>query len=157
MAYGSIARAIELYGSDYVTVSCDRDGDGAIDTAATEAMLDVVDAMINGYLLGKIPLPLETVPLDLEKYAIDIAIYEMCPTQSVRTEEKVKRYDAAITWLKSVRDNKNKLTKGGAAAPEPAAGQHMTAHATVATAREARHELTQGDRFFTLSKLGRIL
>lgn len=157
MAYHTLQDAIDLYGTTYVTVSCDRDGDGSVDTAAFEAMSDVVAAMINGYLLGRVPLPLAEVPKDLKKYSIDITIYELCPSQSVRTEEKTKRYDAAMSWLRAVKDNKIKLTVGGADAPAAATGAHLTAGPAVVPASTAVFEIESGSRDYTRDKLKGLL
>ncbi len=156
-AYADQQFAIDCYGLEYVTVSCDRNRDGTIDSAAFALALDIATAKINSALLGRVPLPLAEVPLDVKIYCVDLAIYDMCPSASVRTEEKTKRYDAAQSWLKRVADNKIKLAIGGSAAPAPAAGPHLTASPETVESVAQIDEIREGARDYTRESLKGLL
>lgn len=154
MAYATVAEAIELYGEDYVTVSFDRNNDGVLDTAAATRMLDVATAKINGYLKGRITLPLASVPDDLKKYCIDIAIYEGCPRASVMTEQKRDRNEAAMVWLRGIRDNKIVLAD---VAGERQGGPNEMQIAEAVPMAGNQAELIEGSREFTRQSLGLLI
>lgn len=155
-AYADTDYGIALYGPDYITVSFDRDQDGILgagDLAAAALMFDVVTARFNGILLGRVPLPFAEVPLDIKKYCVDVVVYEMCPTQSTRTEEKIKRKDDAESWLRAVRDNKVKFAVGGADEPASANAPHLTQGPATVTAEQSTFEMDPGAREYTREKL----
>jgi len=153
-AYATIADATALYGTDYVTVAFDRDGDGSIDTTAAELMLEVVSAEMDSFFVGRVePLPISPVPLDLKMRCIDLAIYRMCPDAARLTEEKTKRFDAAQAWLKMVAKGEIKLTHDSAAVT----GANLAQRARVVTAATA--DGSQGDdtRWFSRKRLKSVL
>lgn len=151
-AYADIDFATSLYGEDYVKVSFDRDGDGEIDTVATEMVFEVVSSEIDSYLVGRVPLPLTDVPLDLKMRCVDLCIYRMCPDAARLTEEKKARFEAAISYLKMVARNEVKLTFDSA----PAAGTHLTQRARIVTQEEACSD-QDGSRMFSRRKLRGLL
>lgn len=152
MAYATIDFAVQLYGVDYVTVAFDRDNDGVIDTIATEAMLEIVSAEIDSYLVGRVPLPLTNVPLDLKMRCVDMAIYRMCPDAARLTTEKTDRFKAAESWLKMVARNEIKLTYEGAST-----GTHLTERARIVTATAAHSEQETDARWFSRENLKDVL
>lgn len=105
MAYATEADAIAIYGTDYVTVSADKDGDGSIDTALFAAALDRATSIINGKLAGRVALPLVTVPDDLMGYCVDLAIYYASVTCDVMTDQKREMHKGAISALDSMAKN----------------------------------------------------
>ncbi len=143
-AYADIDFAISLYGEDYVTVAFDRDGDGEIDDTATEMVFEIVSSEIDSYLVGRIALPLTNVPLDLKMRCVDLCIYRMCPDAARLSEEKTKRFDAAISYLKMVARGEVKLTYDGASA----AGTHLTQRARIVTQEDADGEQGDNSRWF---------
>ena len=123
MSYATVQDALDLYGSDYVVTSADRNNDGALDEEAFQVALDTATNRINGYLVGKgLPLPLDPVPPDIKTYCIDLAIYIACPTADVLTESKTDRYKDAIEYLKMVARGQIRLVQDDedpSAAPAP--------------------------------------
>lgn len=109
MAYATLADAIAAYGTDYVTVSFDRDKDGTADTDVYTAAFARADSEINGLLAGNVALPLSTVPDNLKYIAVDIAIYYGSITCDVMTERKEKLFDAAIANVKAMAKNMQSL------------------------------------------------
>jgi phage gp36-like protein len=150
-AYADIAFATRLYGASYITTSFDRDNDGAVDTADVELMFDIVTAEINSYLVGRIEMPLTTVPLDLKMRCVDMCIYRMCPDAATATLEKTKRFETAIEWLKAVRDNKIKLTDDAVAVT----GTHLTQRAFIVPAVQAHYDQIEDARWFTRERARR--
>jgi phage gp36-like protein len=146
MAYATSADAIALYGEDFIITSFDRDNNGTLDTAAIDRMLSAATATINGYLKGRVTLPLASVPEDLVKYCVDIAVYDGCPSASVMTEQKTRRYDSAMTWLRGVRDNKIVLAD---ASGDKQGGDHLTAGPEVIPMVGNTVEIDCGARDFT--------
>jgi phage gp36-like protein len=144
MAYATQADAELLYGSDYVTVAFDRDGDGVIDSGLPELLFDIATAEINSFLAGRVPLPLSTVPSDVMMRCVDIAIYRACPSAAELTEEKTTRFKAAHDWLKMVAANEIKLTDDG-----DSLGTHLTQRARIITGANSYYEQDEGSRYFS--------
>ncbi len=152
-AYADLDYARGLYGPDYIDPSVDRDGDNEItseDEALAAAMFDVVTAEMNSYFVGRVPLPLETIPLDLKMRCVDIFVYRMCTDAGTLSEIKKDRFKAAIDWLTLVATNKVKLTVEGASV-----GTTKNAAASIATAKYA--ELDCGSRRFTRRALKGVI
>lgn len=152
-AYATIAFATSVYGSDYVTVSFDRNNDGTIDTVDTELMLEIVSAEIDSFLVGKVPLPLTEVPLDLQMRCIDLCVYRMCPDASRLTTEKTERFKAAQKWLEMVAEGKIKLAADGTALT----GANLNQRATLTTAATALQDQETDARWFKRDRATRSL
>lgn len=152
-AYADIAFATSVYGEDFVTTSFDRNNDGIIDTTDVELMFEIVTAEIDSYLVGRVPLPLTTVPLDLKMRCVDLCIYRMCPDASRATTEKTERYKAAIAWLELVAANKIRLTVDH----EKATGTHETMKATIITAATAMQDQECNARWFDRRRTKQVL
>ncbi len=93
-------------------------GSGVIDTAVTNTALETADVEIDGYLGARYSLPMAEVPAVLIKYAVDIAVYNLYSRREAPPENRVKRYDDAIAFLKMVATGRISL---GANDPEPPA------------------------------------
>lgn len=150
MAYATIADAETLYGAAYIATVCDRDLDGSVDTTSFEMQLQVATDQMDGYLLGRYPLPLETPPAIFKKTCIDIACYNAAPTQDVRTEEMRKRFDDAIRYMEQIACNKIKLKIA-----EDTTTVNESHRAETVPSRQMT--FATGARTFTLKNLGRIL
>jgi phage gp36-like protein len=109
VAYATQADAELLYGVSYVAVACDRNLDGTLDASSFTLHLAVATDTMDGYLLGRYPLPLLTPPAIFKKLCVDIAIYNAVPTADVRTLEMRARYDDAIRYMELLAANKIKL------------------------------------------------
>ncbi len=121
-AYATIAQATEIYGLAYLTIACDRDGNGVLDTDDFNKQLDIATRQMNAYLLGRYSLPLTTPPEHFQKLCTDITVHNCASTNDVSTKKIKDRYDEAIDYMKLIAHNKVKLetsvdaTTGNAAA-----------------------------------------
>jgi len=75
---------------------------GAVNTVTLDRALGDASAEIDGYLVGRVALPLTAAPALLKVYCCDMARYRL---MSVRADDRAKAaYDAAIAWLKRIAD-----------------------------------------------------
>lgn len=109
MSYATEAYAVEIYGNDYVTVSTDKAGAGVIGTALFAKALSRATSLINGKLAGRVPLPLDPVPEDIQGYCVDIAIYFSSVTCDVMTDGKKDLYTQAVKALDMMAKNATSL------------------------------------------------
>ncbi len=100
--YADTDDAFDLYGSDYVNTSVrlTTEGDPDLDTLCKA--LVKASSEIDSYLSIQYTLPLATVPEVIVQACIDMAIYRTSADAGTGTEEKRKRYDDAIRWLKDI-------------------------------------------------------
>ncbi|MEI8210229.1 MAG: DUF1320 domain-containing protein [Methylococcales bacterium] len=84
----------------------DTNNTGAINTAVLNQKIARVDAEINRYLMAY--LPLAAVPADLVYLACDMVRYYLYGDQMIPHVET--RYNAAVQYLKDVRDEKYPLS-----------------------------------------------
>lgn len=101
MAYATQQDILDRYGDDALYVAADRNNDDAIDTNVVTRALDDASDEINSYVGKKYPLPLPGVPTVLTRPCVDIALYRLSFSTAL-TEEKRKRYDDALRFLKEV-------------------------------------------------------
>jgi phage gp36-like protein len=148
--YATVAAAELLYGTAYVAVACDRNLDGTLDTTSFERHLTVASRQIDGYLLGRYPLPLATVPAHFEKLCVDIAIYNAAATADVGSVAIKERNEAALKYLELIALNKVKLEIAAdtTTANESATPQIQVSHAAA---------FIIGGREFSVDSLRRIL
>jgi phage gp36-like protein len=98
VAYATIQQAKDLYGEDYVLTSVTR-SDVADEDAFTRALAKA-SSEIDSYLGAQYTVPLESAPDIVVQYCVDIAIYKASADAGAATDEKRKRYDDALAWLK---------------------------------------------------------
>lgn len=99
MPYCTVQNLVDRFGAAELIQRTDRTGTGAIDTAVLNEAIADADAEIDAYLTAY-PLPLTTIPANLERMACDIARYYIFGDGTI---EQVKtRYDSAINYLKLV-------------------------------------------------------
>lgn len=150
MAYATVADAETLYGEDAIAVCCDRDIDGNVDEESFQAHLDNATDTMDGYLLGRYPLPMDSPPSIFKAICVDIARYT-ASGPSVMTEKIEKLYDKAIAYMGDVAKNRIKLK--------------IAADATTGNASRAAETVTKSsiailageDRHFTRDGLKGIL
>lgn len=103
MAYATLQDAIDLYGEDYVLVSVDRDVNGAVDDDAVTAAFANASSKADSYLSERYSVPVTPVPDALVECVVDLAIYRLSSGPGAGlTDEKAKRADAALAWLKDI-------------------------------------------------------
>lgn len=102
MAYAVRQAFIDQYGQDAVLVVADRDRDGVIDDAVVDRALTNATAEIDGYVSVKHRLPLPVVPEHFARLCGDIAMYLLSSEGGALTEDKRKRYEDAVSYLRRV-------------------------------------------------------
>ena len=107
--YADIDDALAQYGTDYVTVAMDPNGDGQIDTAVRDRAFKRATAVINGKLAGRVPLPLSPVPDDIVGYCVDLAIYYAAARCDVRTKDIKERRQEALDALHHMARNSRSM------------------------------------------------
>jgi phage gp36-like protein len=127
MPYATLQTLIDQFGLDETTRSADRNLDGVPDVGVYERALDDASGEIDSYIAVVYKTPLDPVPEVVVTYAATIAMYRMSSDVGTLTEEKRKRYEDAIRWLRDVAAGKAVI--GGAVEPESknAGGIRMTA------------------------------
>lgn len=122
MAYATLQTLIDQVGIDEVTRSSDRDASGAIDPGVVERALDDASSEIDSYVGAVYKLPLNPVPGIVVTYTGIIALYRMSLETGSYTEEKRKRYEDAIRWLRDVAKGVASLDGEVEAAPKSSGG-----------------------------------
>jgi len=145
MVYAIEQDALDLYGSDYVLTATDRDEDGSADVVSFDSAMELASSELNSYIGVKYDLPLAVVPPVLKRFCIDVALYIASPDSAELTEEKSKRYEAAIAWAMGVAAGEISL----GTADQPAGVDEEGG--TVQT------EPSTSNRAFTRTKLGGLL
>ena len=102
MSYATQQNLVDRFGEQELIELTDRADPpaGAIDATVVAKALEDADGEINGYLAAKYTLPLDPVPLVLQRLASDIARYFLY--QDRVTDIVEKRYQDAIRFLKGV-------------------------------------------------------
>lgn len=112
MAYTSKADLVTRWGSEETLRSADRDPQDGIseDAAIAAACLDAC-SLVDSYLVqAKIEVPVaDPAPEVLAMHATNVAMYLLSQGVATYTEEKRKRYDDALAWLKALATGKADL------------------------------------------------
>lgn len=102
MAYATLQTLTDQVGIDELTRSSDRDGDGVADAGVIDRALEDASNEVDSYIGAIYKLPINPVPGILITYTGIIGLYRMSLETETYTEEKRKRYDDAIRWLRDV-------------------------------------------------------
>jgi len=122
VAYATLQTLTDQVGIDEVTRSSDRDGSGAIDPGVVERALEDASSEIDSYVGSVYKLPLNPVPGIVVTYCGIIALYRMSLETGSYTEEKRKRYEDAIRWLRDVAKGVASLDGEVEAVPKSSGG-----------------------------------
>ena len=107
--YAVLADMEALWGVNDVTISSDWDDTGAIVLINVTNALQAATDFMDRYIAVRYTVPLQTVPDDLIRVCCDIGMYLMCPTATTMTDQKQKRYDQAVKFLRDLSDGKATL------------------------------------------------
>ena len=118
--YATLQDMQSRFGIDLLRVAF-LPGTETLDEAVITQALADASSLIDGYLAGRYPLPLAHVPTALVPICCDIARHRLYGEQS--PEQIGKRYDAALSFLKSV--GKGELALGLAADGEQLESQNL--------------------------------
>jgi phage gp36-like protein len=137
VAYAAESDIIAIWGERETLIAFDRDGSGASDADALTAALDSASSEIDSYLAVVATVPLTSAPDVVVRLCVDIAMFIASAAAEVLTDEKRKRYDDAVAWLKRCADGDVSLGTSAAAATTSA-------------------WTTANERLFTRSTLGEL-
>lgn len=104
--YCDLAELRTRFGLDEVNQLLDPDGTG-VDEAIAQAEIQTASAVIDSYLSGRYPLPLNVVPAILAGVCADLTRYALY--RNTVPELVKERYQSAIKWLRDVADGKANL------------------------------------------------
>lgn len=83
---------------------------GVVDATVVERALADASAQIDAYLAGRYTLPLNNVPAELRRMAVEMGLYHL---QSLRPlgdiEDTRKRYEDCLRFLRELSDGKRSL------------------------------------------------
>jgi phage gp36-like protein len=122
MTYATLQTLVDQVGIDELTRSSDRDGDGVADVGVIDRALEDAAAEIDSYVGVKYKLPLNPVPAVVITHSGSIALYRMSLETATWTEEKRRRYDDALRWLRDVAKGLASLDGEVAAQPKSSGG-----------------------------------
>ena len=106
------------YGAETLALLTDRDGDGTGDPGAAERALADASAEIDGYLAGRYALPLSPGRAALlRRPAVDIAVYRLAADASTATDERRRRYEDAVRYLRGIASGEIRLGTDGVRTP----------------------------------------
>lgn len=101
MPYITLQDLIDRYGEVVMLGVADRDSDGEYDTDAVDRAITDASETIDSYLAKRYALPLPSIPAPLKRICGDIVLYLLSSDGTV-TDEKRKRYEDAINFLKAL-------------------------------------------------------
>lgn len=127
MSYATQQALVDRFGETEIAQLSDRANTGAIDPVVVAAKLADADGEIDSYLVGRYTLPLDPVPVALQRIACDIARYHLFDDRV--TEAVTQRYKDAIRFLELVAKGQVQLgaDTGGTAPPSAAGAPDYTA------------------------------
>jgi len=139
MAYSTQTDLEEQLSNAELIDLTDDAGSGSVDTSVVARAIADADAEIDSYCSSRYPAPFSPVPVIIRKYSVDMAIYHLFSRRAVMKlpEERQKRYDNAIRFLRDVA--RDLISLGADAPAEPSAGLPQATR-------------TKDDRIFTLGK-----
>lgn len=123
MAYATLADLIARFGEEQMVQLTDRAGSGVIDPAVSAQALADADALIDGHLAGRYPVPLSPAPAVLVGMACDLARRNLYPDalpdavenrarEAVRFLEQIGRGALSLGGLQQASDNRVQLVAG---------------------------------------------
>lgn len=146
MTYAAESDLEEYFGTEYLLIAADRDGDGVADTDVISTAITAAEEEIDSYVGVRYTLPLSATPGVLKRLCCNLAMYHMSVGHISMSEEKETRYNAGVKWLE-------KLSKGvvtlGVEEEQVETNDHPSIASATATTSETRR--------FTRTKMGNLL
>ena len=102
MAYCTKTDILEQIEEDVLIQLTDDDDAGVVDEGKVTRAIADADAEIDSYCGTKYDVPFSTVPVMIRKMSVDISIYNLYARRRGAPDDRKKRYDAAISFLKDV-------------------------------------------------------
>jgi len=122
MAYSTQTDIEEQVSQAELIELTDDTGAGTVDTSAAARAIADADAEIDGYCGTRYTVPFSPVPAMIRKLSVDIAVYNLFSRRSTlkMPEERQKRYDNAVRFLRDV--SRGLISLGADAPAEPDSG-----------------------------------
>ncbi len=98
----------------------DDENTGVIDYSVIAKAIADADAEIDTYAAGRYSVPLAPVPAVINRYSVDMAIYNLYSRRANVPQHRMDRYNAALSWLKQLAQG---LTTLGEATPQRSSDQ----------------------------------
>ncbi|OPL10677.1 MAG: hypothetical protein AVO38_16365 [delta proteobacterium ML8_D] len=102
MAYSTEADLTEQISEDTLTQLTDDADAGSVDSDVVTRAIADADAEIDGYCGTRYSLPFSPVPGLIRKISVDIAIYNLYARRKGVPEDRQKRYNDAVRFLRDV-------------------------------------------------------
>jgi phage gp36-like protein len=102
MPYSTLTDIENLIEEDELIQLTDDDGTGAVDTDIIDNAVADADAEIDSYCMERYTVPFSSVPVMIKKLSVDIAVYNLFSRKQGAPEDRAKRYQDAIAFLKDV-------------------------------------------------------
>ncbi|MGD8501488.1 MAG: DUF1320 domain-containing protein [Phycisphaerales bacterium] len=116
MAYATQPDIEARFGDEQLLIAADREGSGSLAdptvVATIAAALTAADEEIDSYVGVLYDLPLAETPGILKRLCCDLAMYHLSIDRPSMTEDKEKRYEAAVAWLGKLAAKKVTLGTG---------------------------------------------
>jgi phage gp36-like protein len=109
MAYCTQDDILEQIDEDVLIQLTDDDNVGDVDATKVTAAVAGADALIDGYCGKRYTVPFSTVPSLVEKFSVDIAIYNLYGRRKGAPDDIRTRYKDAVDFLKGVASGSNSL------------------------------------------------
>lgn len=106
MSYCTQTDLLEEITEEVLVSLTDIEGEtGAVVASRVTSAIERAEAVINGYIGGRVSVPLaDPVPDTIREMAVDIAIFTLFTRVEQLPKFREKRYEDAIRWLESYRD-----------------------------------------------------
>lgn len=84
---------------------------GEVQVAIVEELIELACGVIDGYIAGRVTLPLATVPVIIRKIAIDLSLYNLYERvdRIVKDSPIERRRDGALALLRDIQNGKLSL------------------------------------------------
>lgn len=123
MAYAILADIEAQLSEDELIQLTDDAGEGEVDESIVARAIVDADEEMDGYLGGRMEVPLYPVPGIVRKLSVDIAIYNLYSRRpGTPPDVRSKRYDNAVRFLVRVGEGKLSLGQDDPAGAPPESG-----------------------------------
>jgi phage gp36-like protein len=124
--YSTLADITDRIPEENLIQLTDDESLGAVNEARVSSAIGDADVLIDGYLRGRYPLPLDPVPALIKKLSIDIAVFNIYSRklELEMPDAMSDRYKNAVKVLEHIQSGKISLGTSEGNTPEP--GEYQT-------------------------------
>jgi len=125
VSYCTQSDLLEQIDEDVLIQLTDDHDAGSVDSGVVTRAVADADAEIDAYCGTRYELPFSPVPAMVRKLSVDIAVYNLYARRKGVPEDRQKRYDSAVRFLRDVSNGKATLG-GDAPAQDSDSGPEAT-------------------------------